>query len=302
MFNFFTVPPVTSGLVSLLLATSSNDSSTTKVLRVCTSPACKDDGAVSTLHRLVALAPPCTNVVKGGCTSLCGSGPIVEICDNIDDVQSVKRKRVNHEAVIQLLDEFMEKDSDFTPFLRDRLLQGYDLYTEANIAFESKQYELAMELYEEAIQNGRKPAIALQEAREKYTTEDNKESTEGYPDSIDWVVTTFRNSCKCKLELGDIDGARRDAFAATVFSKNNDAASHVCLADVCKESGDTIGEYQAVKAAIEQYEIVEEKRSRPMPGIDAVGRAESARIRNHAEEQKRELGFRLAKLDKLLKS
>lgn len=32
--------------------------------------------------------------LTGGCTSLCGSGPIVEVCDHIDDVQSTKRKRV----------------------------------------------------------------------------------------------------------------------------------------------------------------------------------------------------------------
>ena len=299
MFSFLTVAPVTSGLVSLLLATS-KDSSATKVLRVCTSPACKDDGAISTLDRIIALAPPCTNVVKGRCTSLCGSGPIVEICDKIDDVQSVKRKRVKDKAVIQLLDEFMEGDSDFTPSLRDRLLQGYDFYIEANTAYESKQYQLAIELYEQAIQNGRKPAIALQEARENYAAEEKIQSTESYPASIDWIVTTFRKSCRCKLELGDIDGARRDAFASTVFSKNNDAASHECLADVCKESGDTIGEYQAIKAAIEQYGKVEEKHSRPMPGIDAVRRAESARMRNDARERQREMGFRLAKLEKLL--
>lgn len=301
MLGFAT--PITKGLTTLLLATTPNDapSSPKKILRVCTSPACKDDGAISTLQRLTALSPPCVRVVKGGCTSLCGYGPIVEICDDADDAKSIKRKRIKDAALIKLLDEFMEEDSDFTPFMRDRLLNGYGFYIQANAAYKSKQYESAVELYEEAIQNGRKPAMALQEAREQYSTQDKNALEEGYPQSLDWIVTTFRNSCKSRLELGDIDGARRDAFAATVFSQNNDAESHECLAEVCKASKDTIGEYQAVKAAIEQYTRVEEKCSKPMPGIDAVGRAEAAKMRNDAEERKRDLGFRLNNLERQLK-
>lgn len=271
-----------------------------KILRVCTSPACKDDGATSTLHRLTALSPPCVKIIKGGCTSLCGSGPIVEICNSADDVQSIKRKRVKDEALINLLDEFMQEDSDFTPYLRNRLLDGYDFHVRANKAFESKQYQSAVELYEEAIQNGRKPALALQESREQYSTTDEGES-EGYPQSLDWIVTSFRNSCKSRLALGDIDGARRDAFAATVFSLNNDAESHECLADVCNASKDVIGEYQAVKAAMEQHRRIQERYSRPMPGTDAVGRAEAAKFRNGTENRQRELGFRLAKLERQLK-
>ena len=238
--------------------------------------------------------------LTGGCTSLCGSGPIVEVCDHIDDVQSTKRKRVSDEALIHLLDEFTEEGSDFTPYMRNRLLDGYNCYIEANKAFELKKYQSAIELYEEAIQNGRKPAMALQQAREEYT-KNAFESSERYPAGLDWIVTTFRNSCTSRLQLGDIDGARRDAFAATVFSQNNDAASHECLADVCKESKDALGEYQAVKSAIEQYGVVEQIYSSPMPGIDAVARAEAAKIRGNAEERKRELGFRLAKLERELK-
>lgn len=192
-------------------------------------------------------------------------------------------------------------DELFTPYMRDRLVEGYDFYIQANEAFESKQFQSAIELYEEAIQNGRKPAMALQEAREKYHSTKNTEE-EGYPASLDWIVQTFRNSCRSKLAIGDIDGARRDAFASTVFSQNNDAASHECLAEVCNRSGDELGEYQAIKAAIEQYKILEERYSRPMPGIDAVGRAEAAKIRNDAESRQRELGFRLAKLERKLKS
>ena len=101
---------------------------------------------MGTLDHLTALAPPCVKVVKGGCVSLCGSGPVVEICDNIDDVTSTKRKRVKRKAAVSLLDEFMISvenvtEQPFTSYMRDRLLGGYECFLEANLAFESKQYQ-----------------------------------------------------------------------------------------------------------------------------------------------------------------
>ena len=63
-----------------------------RVLRVCQSPGCKDDGALSTFDCLSAMAPPGVHVVKGGCVSLCGSGPVVEVCKSVDDVASVCRQ------------------------------------------------------------------------------------------------------------------------------------------------------------------------------------------------------------------
>ncbi|KAL3780781.1 hypothetical protein HJC23_006719 [Cyclotella cryptica] len=312
MFHFLAPNPLIRAITTILLAsTGNNDTATspslapTKVLRVCTSPGCRDDGALSTLGRLTALAPPRIRVAKGGCVSLCGSGPVVEVCDKLDDVNSMKRKRVKGEAIIGLLDELADSnDSDseqllFTSYMRDRLVEGYEFFLQANDAYDSKQYQSAVDLYEEAVQNGRKPAIILQEAREKYGVTHEQES--GFPEGLLWLVQAFRNSCRARLALGDVDGARRDAFAATVFSQNTDAASQECLADVCKESGDALGELQAVKASMELYERLEEKYSQPLPGKDAVARAEAAKIRSDAASKKRELGFRLAKLERQLK-
>ena len=276
------------------------------MLRVCTSPGCRDDGSISTLGRLTALAPPCIRLVKGGCVSLCGSGPVVEICDKVDDVNSMKRKRVKGEALVGLLDEIIDSNEGnseqplLTKYMRDRLVEGYEFFLKANDAYDSQQYQSAVDLYQEAIQNGRKPAMILREAREKYDVTHEEESA--FPEGLLWLVQSFRNSSRARLALGDIDGARRDAFAATVFSQNKDAASQECLADVCKESGDALGEWQAVKTSIELYERIEEKYSQPLPGKDAVARAEAAKIRSDASSIKRELGFRLAKLVRQLKN
>jgi hypothetical protein len=61
-----------------------------------------------------------------------------------------------------------------------------------------------------------------------------------------------------------------------------------------------MGEYQAVKAAIEEYDRLLVKKPY-MDGRDAVGRAEDARVRRNAEERRRELGFRLDRLERELK-
>lgn len=233
----------------------------------------------------------------------------MEVCNSIDDVQSIKRKKVKGDALINLLNEMQpfndESEDVFPPRMRQRLIDGYNSYIQANEAYASKDYESALELYEEAIQNGRKPAMALQEAREKYYATTSSSSAavieEGFHPSLNWLVTTFKNCCRARLLLGDIDGARRDAFASTVFSQNKDADSHECLAMVCQASGDVMGEYQAVKAAMEQYALVEERCSRPMSGMDAVGRAEAAMERRNAEMRKGELGFRLGTLERELK-
>jgi (2Fe-2S) ferredoxin len=281
-------------------ATSSHVVLNAKVIRVCQSPGCRDDGAQSTLDCLTALAAPGCQVMKGGCVSLCGSGPVVEILpdgeDNVMTISSVKRKKVKGDVLLSLLDVLSDKDTDISSSMRQRLIMGYEQSLEAKAAYEAKDYQSAVQLYEEAIQIGRNPAMALEEARSSLGN--NHDSIKG----INWLVDSFRNSCRARLALKDIDGARRDAFAATVFSQNMDADSHMCLAEVCRASSDTLGELQATKAAIEQYQRLEDEYSKPLPGKDAVARAEAAKIKNNASTLKRELGFRLVKLERELKA
>lgn len=274
-----------------------------KVLRVCQSPGCRDDGAASTLECLSAVAPPGVDVVAGGCVSLCGSGPVVEVCDGAEDASSMKKKRVKGSDVIfSLLDECTDEGDDdnepvLKPYMRDRLMSGYELSLEANDAYQSKDYQSAVELYTDAIESGRKPAMLLQEAR----GESSLLTDEGYPVGMRWLVASFKNSCRSRLALKDIDGARRDAFASTVFSQNCDGDAHECLAGVCAASEDKLGEMQALKAAIAQYERMEGVFSQPLPGADAPRRAEAVRKKTHAAARRREIGFRVTKLERELR-
>ena len=307
----------TSGIVQLLPAATNNatvyalstHTSSKKVLRVCQSPGCKDDGAMTTFECLSAMAPPCVEVVKGGCVSLCGSGPVVELCNNVEDVTSVKKKRVKGSGtILSLLDECEEEENGpaLKPFIRDRLMTGYELSLEAQEAYDAKNYQIAVDIYTDAIENGRKGAMTLQEARsaiiDTVTANDTEtEQSNSYPEGVRWLVKSFKNSCRSRIALKDVDGARRDAFAATVFSQNLDADAHECLAEVCAASSDALGEMQSLKSAIKQYGRMEQEYSKPLPGSDAPARADAVKKRTHAASRKRELGFRVAKLERELR-
>lgn len=135
-------------------------------------------------------------------------------------------------------------------------------------------------LYADAIENARKPAMLLQEAREASSSTmaitENKNYGE-YHTGLRWLVNSLKNPCRSCLVMNDIDGARRDAFAATIFSCNTDADAHEYLAEVCAASSDAVGELQGLKSDVRQYDIY------------APARAEVARNRIRADGRKQEL-------------
>lgn len=281
---------------------------------MCHSPGCQNDGAAATFDCLAAVAPPGVAVVKGGCVSLCGAGPVVEVCDPVTaaagTASPIKKKRVKGRdriyRILSLVDECASthdgggEEGDLAPalkpYMRDRLMNGYELSLQANDAFGRKEYQSAVDLYTDAIESGRKAAMLLQEARSG-RDEGDVTHHHRFPEGVRWLVTAFKQSCRARLVLKDVEGARRDAFAATIFSQNADGASHECLAEVCAASGDAWGELQAVKAAMAQYARTEEECAKPLPGADAPARAAAAKTRSFAAGRKRELGFRAASLE-----
>ena len=93
-----------------------------------------------------------------------------------------------------------------------------------------------------------------------------------------------------------------EALSAPSLSQNRDADAHECLAEACAAAGDSAGEARAAKAAIARWERTEEECSRPLPGADAPRRAEAVKKRMHAAARKRELGFRVARLEMELRA
>jgi hypothetical protein len=98
--------------------------------------------------------------------------------------------------------------------------------------------EEAVRLYEDAMIFGRKAALALHE---------DGADIDGDLSPLDWLIALYRNSSLTRIKLQDIDGARKDAWGACLYSQNEDIASLECLAKVCEAGEDDMGQLMALK-------------------------------------------------------
>mmetsp|Transcript_38071 Transcript_38071/g.77470 ORF Transcript_38071/g.77470 Transcript_38071/m.77470 type:complete len:196 (-) Transcript_38071:1939-2526(-) len=114
-----------------------------------------------------------------------------------------------------------------------------DISNEAADKVKAGRHREAAQLYEDAMLFGRKAALNLHEGGD----DDGA--------ALDWLIGLYRNSADVRLLLDDVEGARRDAWGACVFSQNEDIPSLDCLANVCKAGGDDIGQMQALKRILE---------------------------------------------------
>mmetsp|Transcript_23192 Transcript_23192/g.32391 ORF Transcript_23192/g.32391 Transcript_23192/m.32391 type:complete len:220 (+) Transcript_23192:176-835(+) len=125
----------------------------------------------------------------------------------------------------------------------------------------TKFYQDAVQLYEEAIMLGRKPAVALYEL-EQEQQDDNKDESDSSGSSsssskssssctLEWLIDLYCKSASAKMEINDMDGARGEAWAATVFSKNAYFPAIQCMEKVCEASGDMIGQISALKQMLD---------------------------------------------------
>ena len=209
----------------------------TTSLDVCLSPGCLADGAESTLKKLQALAPPSVCIKAGVCCSLCGNGPVVtsETEQNI-----VKHRKVKDQKVLDLL----FSGNDLMP---DALIQGFDLATEGNEAYEKGNHERALELFEEAIDVAFNVAMDLQKERDGVEPMGETTRTK-FPVGLGWLIDARRNEASARLKLGDLDGAVLAASASCNLSRNTSPDSFDVLAKVYEAKGDTRGELEALKS------------------------------------------------------
>ena len=124
----------------------------------------------------------------------------------------------------------------------NNLVIAKDITDEAQDKLESGKEKDAIALYEDAMAFGRKSALALQEV-----------GAEESEEAMDWLISIYRSSAFVRLSIGDIEGARKDAWGACMFSQSMDIPSQECMAEVCKASGDDIGHVQALKRILELH-------------------------------------------------
>lgn len=125
----------------------------------------------------------------------------------------------------------------------------YDYAKEANAFVERGQYNDAIPLYEQAINMGRKPALALYEEQQADSMTSTSESTS--TSTLEWLIQLYCSSCRARLQVDDVQGARGEAWAACVFSKNQNIDCLECMLQVCEATGDALGQLQALQQILE---------------------------------------------------
>ena len=128
--------------------------------------------------------------------------------------------------------------------LRARLQMGYDATAEARQAMEQQDYTTAAASLTDALNLGRKPALALHEIMSNDS--DNKIDNDG--EALTWLVDVCCSLAELNLHhLNNAMQARADAWAACLFSEYTQRRPLELMKAVCVQQEDLLGELQACK-------------------------------------------------------
>lgn len=240
-------------LLTTLLASGINDGSTSNTRatsslitdEVCLSPGCIADGSVLTLEKLQALAPPNIIVREGGCSSACGNGPVVI------RLEVEKKKAYRKVAGAKILD-LLTSDVDDSSRPPKALVQGYDLVLQADKAFSARDYQLALDIYTNAVELALEPAMDLQSRRNELQFASSSESSD-YVIGLEWLIRAKLHQAIALLQLDGAvsttnDAALLAARTACDLSRNCFAQSFQVLASVYEKSGNVKGEVRALRS------------------------------------------------------
>jgi len=112
---------------------------------------------------------------------------------------------------------------------------GYAATEEAKALLQDEKYSDAALCFADALNLGRKPALALQEIQ-----------ADGNEEALVWLIDICCESALLNLNhLDNLDQARSDAWAACVFSQYGNHKPLECMKLVCVKQKDLMGELQA---------------------------------------------------------
>jgi hypothetical protein len=253
---------------------------------VCLSPGCVADGATATLEKLQALAPPNVIVKGGGCSSACGNGPIV-IRSSTNTGSTTNKKTFRRISTDKIYGLFADNEGIAVD---SRLAHGYDMVIQADQAFSSKNFQLARDLYAEAVAMAYDAAMETNAQRRAVQDSDTTGGISNgqnlvSPKGLQWMIRTRRNQALSTLKLMDAGNSRANVAGALVAAQDacalsNDACSESfqVLAEVYRCMGDTGSEITALRRVFEV--------------------SDGAKLSFEAKTERRELGFRLTKLER----
>lgn len=148
--------------------------------------------------------------------------------------------------------------------LQMRLQMGYEAADEARSLLEDKQYQQASSAFMDALNLGRKPALALQEFNIEAKDEENNNNNL-QEEALQWLINVCCESAQLNLNhLDNLDNARKDAWAACVFSQYQNLEPLQCMQQVCQQGKDLMGEFQAcqqlLNLSFEEFDSKDPKR------------------------------------------
>lgn len=265
----------------------------TTCLEVCLSPGCVADGAQETLEKLKALAPPDRiRIVPGGCVSGCGKGPIVRELQDKEGPGKKKNVNVIHRRVgavngcetllTSLLNDSGDSEDkdgdDLTNTIPPKLIEGYDSVVQAHDTMKKKDFVAAASLYSKGIQL----AGPIATKNNYFPCEDREEkSTSITPVHLEWLVKAYCSQAEAYLQTKDLENAYESACEACSLSQNSDFLCLDTLSVVCQAKKDSEGEFKALQTYFALDTDVEEHL-----------------LPRDVANRRRELGFRLAKLER----
>lgn len=233
------------------------------IYEICLSPGCVADGAGETLSRMRALAPPDVLVKPGVCCSLCGNGPVV-----LEGSKQIRK--VSGSKIIDLLfgDDGMDSE-------QQAVFDAFNIVLEADSALQQKEYKKATELYRVALDLGSGPTVALEGRRSPDTSETARPG-------LQWVINARQQEATAKLNIGDFDGAVSSAESACELSQNSSLDALDALQAAYEAKGEKEGELRSLQSYF------------ALP--------EPEKLTTMQSNKRRQLGFRLAKLEREAKA
>lgn len=295
--------------------TSTTTSTTWNILQVCCSPGCLADGALATLAKLQALAPPHVTVEPGNCHSVCGQGPVVlnvasshttrrVLANPKSDNNNNNDNNNNSDKLIEVLLQLSSSQDDNGnnvinqgDFIPENLIQGYDLVQQGHDALERKQYSEAIQCYEKGI------TMASDSARKRQAQRDEViQQRDGYQTPLSftslsltlWLVMARCGQARACLALKDTSGALTSALSAWEWSHQTHIPALELLMEIYQLSKQTNDELHSIDMLLTLTSATTHQQVPPW--LLVTTKQQQQKERDRMAMVTRELGFRKAKL------
>lgn len=145
-----------------------------------------------------------------------------------------------------------------------RLQMAVDIFYEAQDLVTDGKHKEACEEFMSGISIGRSIVQRLQD------TQDGQKNTDSPESALDWLVLSYISMFRARVEIGDWETARADAWAACNYSMYMNIEALYCMLSVCQNTDDKIGELQTLKSILAASTVSNSSRTKDS-NVDSEG-------------------------------